>query len=190
MQLEPRSSRRARQNRGRQETLRFLLREFILIIRHASAKSHAQCQLLGTYYARSGGRRSRLWMLSVPLDREPEPLLEVDPGLPADHLTDLRRIHVLAVDLTRWAASPADIRLHSRVRQTRDQLHDLAHRMGTPGARVEGLAANLGPVEGVPDRNVGARRVLDVKEVALRRAVGAQDRRTSVEGGADRLRDQ
>src|SRR4051794_15478474 len=107
MQLEPRSSRRARQNRERQETLRFLLRAFILIIRHASAKSQARSQLLGTYYPRSGGRRSRLWMLPVPLDREPEPLFEIDPRLPADHLADLRRIHVLAVDLTRWAASSA-----------------------------------------------------------------------------------
>src|SRR5437867_484797 len=100
-------------------------------------------------------------MLSVPVDGAPQPLLEIDESLPAHQVADLRRIHVLAVDLTSWAAGPPNVRRQRRARQARDELHDLAHWMGATRARVEGLAANLLAVQSVGDRNVGAGSVLD-----------------------------
>ena len=128
-------------------------------------------------------------MLAVPLDRPPQPLVEVDRGLPAAALADLRPVDELAVDLPLRLALAAHLGLHPGPGELGDPRDDVPDPVRPPAAGVEGLAADVGAVEGRADREVCVGRVLDVEEVALGRAVGAQHRRPSLDRSADRLGD-
>ena len=135
-------------------------------------------------------RRERLGVLAVPVDRALETLLQVDRRLPAEAVADLRRVDVLTVDLPVRVAGAADVGLDPRVREAGDRRHDVADPVRAAASRVEGLAPDLGPVEVVGERQVGAGGVLDVEEVALGRAVRAQHRPPALDRRADGLRDQ
>ena len=71
-------------------------------------------------------------------------------------------------------STPVPDRAHRR----RD---DVDHAVRLASAGVEGLAARLAAVERVGEREVGVDRVVDVQEVALRRAVGADHRRLAAQ---------
>ena len=139
----------------------------------------------------SGARRPGLRVLAVPVDRPLEALLEADRRLPAQASRE---------------ASPGR-RTGGRSRPPGCPCRGCPARRRCPASRaisattsptgirppaagVERLAADVVAVEAVGDRKVGGRGVLDVEEVALRRAVRAQDRRPAVERRADRLGDQ
>src|SRR5688500_7165452 len=105
--------------------------------------------------------------MAVPIDRAPQALLQLDRRLPAERLADLRRVHILAVDLARRISGAANVRLDPGARELGDQRDHVADSMGAPAAGVEGLTADIVALEPVGDRQVSGRGVLDVEEVAL-----------------------
>src|SRR5215207_11360897 len=113
-------------------------------------------------------------MLAIPIERAAEPLAQVDLGPPAAELGDLARVQVLAVDLARRGPLPPDLRLDLRAGELADQLDDLGDAVRAFTPRVERLAARRPGVECGGHRQVGARGILDVDEVSLWAAVGAQ----------------
>jgi hypothetical protein len=117
-------------------------------------------------------------VVAVPVEGSAQPLLQAHGGLPAQALPDLRRVHVLAVDLALRIAGATDVRLDPGAGEPRDQRHHLTDRVGPSPARVEDLPADVVAVERVDDRQIRGRRVLHVEEVALRvpseRSTGAR----------------
>ena len=109
-------------------------------------------------------------------------------GRPAGELAQLGRVDPLAVDLPVGHARPADLGRRRRC-PARRQMRSTTSRdpVGLPAAGVERLPAALAGQQRAPDGQVGGDRVLDVEEVALGRAVGADHRRAARQRGADRL---
>src|SRR3712207_6319830 len=132
----------------------------------------------------------RVWQLlrpglgvgPVPLDGPLEALTETDLRLPAGDLGELRRVDELRVDLPGGVAAPADIGLNARARDLADQFEHAAHRPGLASPCVERLAGRGAADAHRPlDREVGGDSVVDVEEVALGGAVGADNRAAAVD---------
>ena len=129
-------------------------------------------------------------MIAVPRDRPLDAVFERHRRAPAAALSQPGGIDVLLVDLALGVARSADLGLHPGPGQPGDRLDDLEHAVRPLAAGVEGGAADVIAVERVGDREVGPGGVLDVEQVADRRAVGAQHRRAALDGGADRFGNQ
>ena len=95
---------------------------------------------------------------------------------------DLRVRHAGATDLRRRRSLPA---------RPADQRHHVADPVRRPEPALNASPRAPGVAEDrVADRQVRGDGVVDVQEITLGRAVGAQHRRASVQRRADRLRDQ
>src|SRR5947209_7236611 len=121
----------------------------------------------------------------VPLDGPAQTLLQANRWLPPGQLAQLAVIEPLAVDLTVRGALTPDLRLDRTPDQAADEADHLAHAVSRTPARIEGLAVPLAATQRIPDGQIGPHRVLDIEEVALRRPVRAEDRRSAGQSGAD-----
>ena len=127
-------------------------------------------------------------MRPLPGDRPPQTLLERRPAAPTrsaprslEKSTHWRSISPDGVPPPRMSGS------HARAGEPADQLDHVEHPVRLAAAGVERLAESFAPPERGRDRQVRRDRILDVEEVALRRAVGADHRRAAGERGRHRL---
>src|SRR5689334_9972260 len=112
-------------------------------------------------------------MSAVPLERLAQAVWQVHPWAPVGQLAQLGRVDVLAIDLAVRRALAEVLGLDAGPRRSGDLLDDLADGVWVLAPCVEGLPPRPLAVERGLDRQVGGDRVVDVQEVALRAAVGA-----------------
>src|SRR3954453_23254777 len=122
----------------------------------------------------SGGLRSQLGVVAVPVEGADEAVAELDFGAPAGQLAQLGRVDVLAVDLADGVAGAKEFGLEVGAGDVDDRLQDLGHREGALAAGVECLPRSRpAGADCVLDRQVGGDGVADVEEVSFGAAVGA-----------------